>query len=287
MIADKRNRKWWHFAVAACQLAFSLCAFAMISFKIIPGPLVGLSKLFPPFAVGTFSSEFMFLAIMINVGLIAFFGTKFWLTAFGFAAQLAVMLVFFSIALQALIELVVFALHKAHLDFWNMFDLYSRAQQSEGGGIFAITSLQQPLFVAVVLPATLALLYAVEAVIDVCDIESVAARHLRKEGNVAAIGFLLAGLYFFARCFNHVAHFVIPMASQILREERFQQEMKHDLKHAAQRILFPEAVLSSVSKVMNRLGRTACGGLLLGIEYVPMWSSQVVSVLMRKTDDSK
>jgi hypothetical protein len=236
--------------------------------------------MFPPFSIGIFTTELLFLAIFIHIVLIVFFGTRFWIKAFGFASQFAVVLVFFSVALQLAFELVIFLLHKIHLDF-GLFELY----ESSGSGaenLVAIGSLQQPLSVTIMLPCALAILYALEAVVDSCNLENVAIWYMRKEGRFAIVGVMLAGLYFISRCFNHVAHFVIPTTVQMLREEQFEQEMKAELTHALERILLPEAVLFSVWKLLNRLGRTVCGSLLIGIEYVPMWSSQVVSALLEE-----
>jgi hypothetical protein len=286
MIADSRERRLWRISLAASQAFVAISTFVLISFKIIPRQIADLVALFPPFSVGTFSSDLLLLALVIHILLIIFFGAKFWIRALGFAAQLAVILVFCSIALQSAFELVIYSIHKMHLDFWGMFDQYTHGEEATET-LFAIAALQQPLFVTVVLPTALAVLYSIEALVDSCDIESFAVRHLRRESRFPLVGACLAGIYFFARCFNHVAHFVIPMTAQMLREERFEEELRKDFKHVIGRILLPEAVLTFVSKLVNRVGRTVCGSILLGIEYVPMWSTQVVSALLRGNHDTE
>lgn len=248
-----------------------------IAFRIIPSPLDDAANFFPPFAVGNFTVSLMFLAISIHLLLFVFFGGRFWLKAFGFAAQLSVMLFFFGVAFQAMIEIVASALHKAHLDFWNLADAASHDVDST----LIISSLQQPLFVAVVLPTTLAVLYAIAAFVDSCNLEDVMIKYFRKGRRRIGIGVVVAAIYFFARCFNHVAHFVIPMTSQVLREERFDREIKAEFRRALLHILFPETFVEAVVSLTNKVGRTACGSILLGIEYIPMWSSQVVNALVR------
>lgn len=276
---DIRYTQAWKILVAAAQMTISMSTFTLIALKIVPYPLQRFAELFPPFSVGSFSSELLILAVLIHILLLVFFGVAFWIRAFGFAAQLAFLLVVCSIAVQAVFDLVSDLLHRILLDFGVSKAVIPGEGESEAG--FAIIALQQPLFVAVVLPTALAVFYSIARLVDSCDLENIAVRNLRREGRLPVIGVGLAIIYFFARCFNHVAHFVVPMTAQMLREERFEQEMRRDLSHVLKRILLPEAMISFVAKLVNQVGRTVSGCLLLGIEYVPMWSTQVVSVLLK------
>ncbi|WP_316159363.1 hypothetical protein [Bradyrhizobium sp. SZCCHNRI3042] len=272
MIADQRPRKLPGLAFAGLQFAFAITAFIMISAGIVPRFLVEIAARAPPFSIGNFSQDMLLLSLLVHVGLLLLFGTTFWVKAMGYAAQLAAILVLTGFVLHGLVELTMTTIHRTHLDFFGFYNLYTHAEERESGQHYLATTLQQPLFVAVMLPTTLAVLRGLAAVIDGCDLENLAVRKFNSDRHMALVGFLLAAIYYFARCVNHVAHFVLPTTSQMLREERFQQQLRHDLTRSFK--------LSGLSNAMNRLGRVLCGMLLLGIEYVPMWSAQVVSVLM-------
>jgi hypothetical protein len=283
MIEDQRERRFWRTSKASCQAAIASTAFVLIASKFVPYPLPSLASYFPPFAIGSFTSDLLFLSICIHMLLIASFGTKPWIRAISFAAQLAVFLVFCSIALQSLFDLVITSMHKLHLDF-GLFTFYvNREENTELQ--YAAAALQQPLYIMTILPACLAMLSGFQSLVDSFDVENFAVSHLRRSGHLKPVGLFLAATYYFARCFNHVAHFVVPMAVEILREERFESDIRADLIDAIKTFFLPEAVIRSLSKLINRLGRTVCGAMLLGIEYVPMWSTQVVTVLMRGTND--
>jgi hypothetical protein len=286
MISDSRLHRSLAVSFAAAQTIVTVSAFVLIVGRIVPGPISRIASWFPPFSVGTFNTEFLILALMIHFSLVLFVGVDVWLRAIGFAARLAVMLVFFGIGIQALFELLTMAIHKLGLDFFGLFDAYAEASE-EGRAQFAATILQQPLFVSTVLPSILAMLYAISRLVDRTNMEGAAAEYLQKRNTFSMFGLLLAAIYFFARCFTHVAHFVIPMAAQILREERFEEEIKAEARRALARILLPEAVIGFVYFMVNKLGRVLCGSVLLAIEYVPMWSSQVVMVLLGGSDDSR
>jgi hypothetical protein len=233
-----------------------------------------LAHSLPDFAIGTFSSEMLFLGVIIHVLLFMFLGAAFWIRAFTFAAQLALVLVFFGLAMNAMFEIVVLAIHKLGLDPFGLTELYLALDEGRGPS-FAVSTLQQPLFVSIVLPSALGALRGIQNLIDSAHLENVAISRLTRGKGV----FLLL-LFFFSRSFNHVSYFVVPMTRQVLREERFEHELRTELRRALEHIVFPEAVLSSVTKIFNRLWRAVCGSLMLAIEYVPMWSCQVVNLMM-------
>jgi hypothetical protein len=281
MIKDQRGQKLARTTLALLQVVFATGAFIMIAAKIVPVFIVDAAAQVPPFSIGNFSSDVLILSLLVHLGLVLLFGRAFWLKAMGFAAQLAAFLVLASLTLHGIIALSAFAIHRSHLDFFDLFKMYLDAEEQVGGGSFITSILQQTLNVAVVLPTTLAVLHGMAALIDRWDLESAVVNSLKRRGRITPAGIALTAVFYVARCVNHIAHFVLPMTSQILREERFQVQIRQDLRNALKLMLSPNAgALVEFWKAINRIGRVVCGVLLLGIEYVPMWSAQVVTVLL-------
>ncbi len=268
------NQRGIRCAAATFQTIIALVGFGSIAFGSPPKLFTEVASLLPPFSIGDFSTATLLLGVCVHLALIIAFGISFWAYTLGLAAQLAALLFFVGITFQALVEILVLALHNLHLDYWGLAETYLH-YKSGGESLFVVTILQQPLKISIVLPSFLACLIAIRNLISVARFEDIVVLRLHQTS-----GAILCGCFLFFRVFNHISHVVAPMTAQVLREERFAPNLRSELSKGYRLFFLAEASVHRAKTIFSRLGRIICGVILLSMEHVPLWTSEIVDLLL-------
>jgi hypothetical protein len=227
----------------------------------------------PQFAVGNFSTQSLILTLAVTIVLILGFGWESWLASISIAAHLGTILVAFGVAFYAVPEVLGLVLQKSGVSAWSGWGHDFGIAHSASPAIIAV--LQQPLFVVLVLPTAIALATSVQRLMIASRFEDLAVKRLRQRRGVA-----LAMVAFFVRVFNHVAHVVVPTASQVLKEEGFSVKIREGALASIRGMFFAEEAIAAANRSFKRLWRVACGVILLAIEFVPLWAADLVDLVM-------
>jgi len=249
---------------------------AYVLFDVIPGPIQRLAQNLPAFSIGRFGVSDLMTTLGIYLFILIFFGLEFWISALTAAAQLAIIIFLSCIAVYSAFGILT-SIFRYGIDVSNV--IFERFIVLPGGEPtpFTAATLEQPIFLAVVLPSALAFLFAIERFFVTFEMEKRLLVGLRRPGEslrLVSMSFLI-----FVRCFNHVAHFVIPNVTQILREDGFYGEMSGRIRAAVKHIYLPESFVLDIKLILERLAKVGCGVIMLSAEYIPMWLSQVVQLI--------
>ncbi len=269
-----RNWRPVRVIAASFQTMIALFLFGCVCVSYLPPPLSMFANNLPQFSVGTFSTSSLVLAFTVTGILIIAFGWHSWLSSISIASQLAILLVTFGLASYAIPDIAMHILQFLLTGDWSQLERFFGATQSASATVVGI--LEQPLFVAIVLPTGVALAAAVQRLLVASRFEELAIRRLRLRRG----GVWIALIAFFIRVFNHVAHVVVPTTSQVLREEAFSVKLRQGIIPGMRGFLFGEEGVVTANKVFRRLWRIACGVILLSIEFVPLWASDLVDLVM-------